>query len=87
VRGPLGFCRARGTQDLMKKEEEVKLPTFPCCMSTGRRKGNSVAQNNTSLFFFFNKKRCRFIQNTLFHLNMAQAYLFPNQSLIYPLFF
>jgi len=53
VHGASGFCRALGTQDLMKKEEEVKLPTFPCCMSRGKRKRNSVAQNETVLLYLF----------------------------------
>jgi hypothetical protein len=46
-------------------------------MSGGRRKKNSVAQNDTvlPLFFFYMKQR-RFIQNAPFHLNVAPANVF-----------
>jgi len=51
VRGASGVGRARGMRELMKKEqEEKKRSLFPCCTSRGRRKGNSVAQNDTVLF-------------------------------------
>jgi len=45
VHGASGFGRARGTKELMKKEEEkkIKLATFPCCTSRGRTRRNSVA--------------------------------------------
>jgi hypothetical protein len=72
VHGGSGFGRACGVQGLMKKEEKNNT-TFPCCTSRGRRKENSVVQNDTvlPLFFFFYMKRCRFGQNTPFHLNKA----------------
>jgi hypothetical protein len=61
VHGGLGFGRARGVQGLMKKEEENKT-AFPCCTSRGRKKGNSVVQNDIVLLLFvFYMKRCRFI--------------------------
>jgi hypothetical protein len=37
----------------INEERGRKLPTFPCCTSRGRRKKNSVAQNDTVLLFFF----------------------------------
>jgi hypothetical protein len=33
--------------------EERRKIAFPCCTSRGRRKGNSVVQNDTVLHFFF----------------------------------
>jgi hypothetical protein len=69
------FCRARGSQELMKKEEENCLPS-PAARSGGRRKKNSVAQNDTVLAFFFYMKRRLFIQNAPFHLNVAPSNFF-----------
>jgi len=81
VHGGSGFGKALGVQGLMKKEEENKT-VFPCCTSKGRRKGNSIVQNDIVLLLFI------FLHETmLFHLNVTSTYLFPNQSLIYPLFF
>jgi hypothetical protein len=45
-RGASGLGRARGAPEFMKNEE--CLP-FPCCTSRGRRKKNSVVQNDTVL--------------------------------------
>jgi len=50
--------------------------TFPCCTSGGRRKGNSVVQNDTVLHIFFYMKRRRFMKNAPFHLKVAPASFF-----------
>jgi hypothetical protein len=57
-------------------EERRKKNVFPCCTSRGRRKGNSVVQNDTVLHFFFNMK-----------FKGGASIFFSNYSLIYPLFF
>jgi hypothetical protein len=54
--GPQVFRRARESLEMMMKEaEEKKRFLFPCCTSRGRRKGNSVVQNDTVLHFFKKK--------------------------------
>jgi hypothetical protein len=60
----------------INEERGRKLSTFPCYTSGGRRKKNSVAQNDTVLPFFFDIKWRRFIQNASFHLNVAPINVF-----------
>jgi hypothetical protein len=77
------FCRARGSQELMKKEEENCLPSPVARPGEGERR--TVSLKTTlfcPVFFFFYMKRRRFIQNAPFHLNVAPANFFSNQSLI-----
>jgi hypothetical protein len=62
----------------MWREREAKkkqnFSFFPCCTFRGRKKRNSVVQNDTVLvFFFFNMKRRRFGQNAPFHLNKTRC--------------
>jgi hypothetical protein len=45
-----GLWQACGVSGSTRKEEKI---AFPCCTSRGRRKGNSVVQNDTVLQFFF----------------------------------
>jgi len=81
------FCRARGSQELMKKEEENCLPS-PATRSGGRRKKNSVAQNDTVLpFFFFLHETTSFYTKRAVSFKCGAIKFFSNQSLIYPLFF
>jgi hypothetical protein len=70
------FCRARGSQELMKKEEENCLPSPAACPGEGERRTVSLKTTLFCLFFFFYKKRRRFIQNAPFHLNVAPANVF-----------
>jgi len=54
-----GFGRQVACRVQQGKKKKI---TFPCCTSRGRRKGNSVVQNDTVLhLFFFYMKRRRFI--------------------------
>jgi hypothetical protein len=72
----------------MKKEEE-KNKTFylPLLHVQGKKKEEQCrSKQHCSALFFFNMKWRRFGQKVPFHLNMAPARSFPNQSLIYPLF-
>ena len=56
------FCRANGSQELMKKEKENCLPSPVACPGEGEK--GTVPLKTTlfcSLLFFFNMKRRRFI--------------------------
>ena len=87
VRGGSGFGRACGVQGLMKKEEENNT-AFPCCTSRGRRKGNSVVQNDTVLppLFFFLHETAPFWTKRVVSFKYGTTRQLPNQSLIYLLF-
>ena len=48
------FGRARGERE--REAKKLNFSFFPCCTFRGRRKRNSVVQNDTVLVFFFKKK-------------------------------
>jgi hypothetical protein len=79
------FCRARGSQELMKKEEENCLPSPAARPGEGERRTVSLKTTLFCLFFFYMKRR-RFIQNTPFNLNVAPSNVFqisPQSSFAY----
>jgi hypothetical protein len=47
------FCRACGSQELMKKEEENCLPSPAACPGEGERRTVSLKTTLFCLFFFF----------------------------------
>jgi hypothetical protein len=54
-RGSLDFGKARGKKETQQKERKKNktFSVFPYCTSRGRRKRNSVIQNDTVLICFF----------------------------------
>jgi hypothetical protein len=60
-----------------REAKKQNFSFFPCCTFRGRRKRNSIVQNDAVLEFFFlkkNMKRCCFGQNAPFHLNKARRH-------------
>jgi hypothetical protein len=57
-----------------------KKITFPCCTSRGRRKGNSVVQNDTvlHLFFFTLHETAPFYEKRAISFKGGSSILFSN---------
>jgi len=52
--------------------------TFPCCTSGGRRKGNSVVQNDTVLHIFFLHETTPFYEKRAVSFKGGASILFSN---------
>jgi hypothetical protein len=70
-----------------KKNETCYLPLLHVQGKKKEEQCRSKRHCSILYIYFLNMKQRRFRQNVSFHLNMAPTYSFPNQSLIYPLFF
>jgi len=55
VRGALGFRQKHAGRERQEelKRKKTKVSFFPYCMSSGKRKRNSVTQNDIVLLLFF----------------------------------
>jgi hypothetical protein len=80
------FCRARGSQELMKKEEENCLPSPAACPGEGERRTVSLKTTLFCLFFFLHETASFYTKRAV-SFKCGASKCFPNQSLIYPLFF
>jgi hypothetical protein len=82
ARGASGVGRARGTRELMRKEQEEKNVFSSPAARPGEEERGIVSPKTTPFCFpfFLTMKRRRFIQNAPFHL-MWCHHIFPNSVL------
>jgi len=77
---------ARGVHGLMKKEEKKCLPLLHV---QGKEKGEQCRSKRhySTSFFFFLHETVSFYTKRVVSFKGGASICFPNQSLIYPLFF